>query len=186
MSRLSAFFSVTKMLIFLVGFMGCGKTETAHWLSKKTGLPFLDTDGLIVRRSGLSIHDIFEQQGEAAFRRMESELIRQYPFPTDGIVSTGGGLPCHDENMAYLNTRGSTVYLDASPEYLFFHLHQPNATAKRPLLSGVERDGLKAHIQNLLEKRRPFYEQAAHRIILSNPKEKPDAQLSELVKVLGL
>ncbi len=174
------------MLIFLVGFMGSGKTETAQWLSKKTGLPFLDTDGLIVRRSGLSIRDIFEQQGEAAFRRMESELIRQYPFPQHGIVSTGGGLPCHDENMAYLNKLGTTVYLDASPEYLFFYLHQPNAAAKRPLLSGVDSSGLKAHIQKLLDERRPFYEQAAHRLTLSNPKEKPDARLSELVKTLGL
>ncbi|MDE6106798.1 MAG: shikimate kinase [Bacteroidales bacterium] len=174
------------MPVFLVGFMGCGKTEIGQCLSQMTGLPFFDTDGLIVRRSGLSISDIFEQQGEAAFRRMESELLRQYPFPPESIVATGGGLPCHDDNMAYLNAHGTTVYLDAPEALLLRYLNRADARAGRPLLARQEDEALQRKIKRLLDERRPFYGQAAHRLRVVETAEAQAPLLKALIEALGL
>lgn len=174
------------MPVFLVGFMGCGKTEIGQCLSEMTGLPFFDTDGLIVRRSGLSVSDIFEQQGEAAFRRMESELIRQYPFPEACIVATGGGLPCHDDNMAFLNSRGKTVYLDAPEAMLLRTLAEPSARAGRPMLATAADDALQTKIKRLLATRRPFYEQAAFRLPVADTAEAQKPLLEKLILELGL
>lgn len=174
------------MPVFLVGFMGCGKTEIGQCLSQMTGLPFFDTDGLILRRSGLSISDIFEQQGEAAFRRMESELLRQYPFPPESIVATGGGLPCHDDNMAYLNAHGQTVYLDAPEALLFRYLNQADARAGRPLLNRQADEALQQKIKHLLDERRPFYGQAAHRLRVVETAEAQRPLLEALIQELGL
>lgn len=174
------------MPVFLVGFMGCGKTEIGQCLSQLTGLPFFDTDGLIVRRSGLSISDIFEQQGEAAFRRMESELIRNYPFPPQAIVATGGGLPCHDDNMAYLNAHGQTVYLDAPEALLLHYLSQPDAQAGRPLLAQEADEALKQKIKRLLDARRPFYTQAAYVVPVTDDAAAQKAALKTLAGKLGL
>lgn len=174
------------MPVFLVGFMGCGKTEIGQCLSQMTGLPFFDTDGLIVRRSGLSVSDIFEQQGEAAFRRMESDLLRQYPFPAESIVATGGGLPCHDGNMAYLNAHGKTVYLDAPEDLLLRHLNRPDARAGRPLLNRQADEALQLKIKRLLDERRPFYGQAAHRLPVVETAGAQKPLLEILIKELGL
>ncbi len=174
------------MPVFLVGFMGCGKTEIGQCLSGMTGLPFFDTDGLIVRRSGLSVSDIFEQQGEAAFRRMESELIRQYPFPEACIVATGGGLPCHDDNMAFLNGRGQTVFLDAPEAMLLRTLTEPSARAGRPVLATATDDALRTKIKQLLETRRPFYELASYRMDIADTAEAQKPLLEKLIRALDL
>ena len=104
--------------IFLIGYMGVGKTTLGKALADRTGLSFIDLDLFIEGRYRKTIRQIFEAEGEEAFREIERKALHEVAEFEDIILSTGGGTPCFFDNMTYMNRVGTTVYLKASPEAL--------------------------------------------------------------------
>ena len=97
--------------LFLIGYMGCGKSTLGRRLARRLGAEFADTDALIERREGASVADVFRYEGEERFREVEREVLEQTLAGTAAVVSTGGGLPVWRDNMARMNAAGFTVYL---------------------------------------------------------------------------
>lgn len=140
--------------IALVGFMGVGKSTVGQVLAAILGFEFYDTDRIIETRAGKKISDIFAQDGEARFRAMESELVRELEARQGMVISTGGGLVVNPDNMASLKKHSLVVCLWASPAVIFNRVrHQ----AHRPLLQTPDPE---AKIMEMLELRRPSYQQA--------------------------
>ena len=104
--------------IFLIGYMGVGKTTLGKALADRTGLSFIDLDLFIEGRYRKTIRQIFEAEGEEAFREIERRALHEVAEFEDIVLSTGGGTPCFFDNMTYMNRVGTTVYLKASPEAL--------------------------------------------------------------------
>ncbi|MFQ8826662.1 MAG: shikimate kinase [Alistipes sp.] len=147
------------MLIFLVGYMGCGKSTIGRALARRLGKPLLDMDALIEEHCGKRVGEIFETLGEDGFRRMErdtlAEVISSYD---DAVVATGGGTPCFFDNMEAMNRAGRTIYFQMSAEKLAARLE--HGRAKRPLLRDKSEDELVEYIRENIRRREPFYSQA--------------------------
>ena len=165
--------------IFVVGFMGSGKTTLGKKLSKLANLPFIDLDQQIVDTSGMSISDYFKQHGEEQFRLLEEETLKSTPTHSGAIVSTGGGTPCFHDNMTWMNEHGLTLYLNLAPKVIFDRL-LASERSSRPLLASMDDDELLSSIEDKLENRSPFYEKAQIQI---NPlRETPQSILDILIK----
>lgn len=150
--------------IFLIGFMGAGKSTIARTLQRELGFPLVEMDERIVQEQGMSINDIFAQYGEAHFREIESQLVVDLGKQEPSIVSCGGGVVVRPENTQNMKKSGRIVLLKASPETIFERVK--NST-DRPILNGhmnVE------YIAELMEKRRALYEEAADIIIQTDGK----------------
>ncbi len=147
------------MIIFLTGFMGSGKSYTARQLGKLLGWPVVDLDQYMEQQFGQTIAELFDRFGEAAFRKMERQCLQSLARPTDLVVATGGGTPCFFDNMKWMNEHGLTIFLDASPKLLYNRLAK--GQEHRPLIAGLTEEGLQRFIEQTLEERRPFYQQAA-------------------------
>lgn len=146
--------------IFLVGYMGCGKTHTGKRLSRKYNVDFIDLDAFIEQRFFKTISKIFEEKGEAEFRRIEKNMLEEVSQFENVIISTGGGTACFFDNMEKMNEMGETVYLQATPQELFDYLK--NARQNRPLLRDKTDDELLQFIEDALKQREPFYLKAKH------------------------
>jgi len=144
----------------MVGFMGCGKTTWSRRLAAKLGWEFIDLDQVLEAQAGMTIAEYFSTFGEDDFRRLESEILKQTPYPQQAVVSTGGGLPCFFDNMEWMNAHGETVYIKLSPKTLADRLEK--GKAKRPLLHGKHGDDLVAFIAERLAIRESFYSQATY------------------------
>lgn len=144
--------------IFLVGFMGSGKTTWGKKLANAMGLPFLDLDHEIVKHIGMSIPEYFALHGEDRFRTVEREIMQQQLGKT-GVISTGGGTPCYFDNMDWLLEHGTVLYLKHSPKSLWNRLSNSDVN-KRPALKGMTGDDLLAFIETKLAERAPFYERS--------------------------
>src|SRR5260221_6337724 len=140
--------------IALIGFMGTGKSSVGHLLAEQLHYTFLDTDDLIEARSGKTISAIFSEEGEAAFRKLEAEILAELGSRKRTVISTGGGLGANEANLASLKQHALVICLWASPEKIWERVR--NQT-HRPLLK--EADPL-AKIRQLLAAREPFYKQA--------------------------
>jgi shikimate kinase len=162
----------TAQIIFLIGFMGSGKTHEGKLLAENLGLPFIDLDTWIEEKEGQTIASIFSTKGEGYFRLQESQAIKDvYHFLIEqnhedqdslrfkGIVSTGGGAPCFFNNMDWMNQHGVTVWLDLPVEMLLDRLKKEKS--KRPLLADKIDEELKAFITVKLNERNAFYSRAA-------------------------
>ncbi|HVW97668.1 MAG TPA: shikimate kinase [Mucilaginibacter sp.] len=147
-------------LIFLVGFMGCGKTTLGRKLALTLNYPFLDLDHVLEAKAGMTIAEYFSVYGEDTFRKLESEVLKQTDYPERAVVSTGGGLPCFFDNMDWMNAHGQTVYIELSPKSLADRLQHQKA--KRPLLRDKNDDELLAFITEKLTERETFYKKASH------------------------
>jgi len=145
--------------IFLIGYMGAGKTTVGAELSRQMGLSFIDLDLFIERRYHKTIREIFVQKGEDAFRMIEKNVLREVGEFENIVISTGGGAPCFYENMDFMNASGVTVYLKASPDELVKRIEGCRHT--RPVLKERSGDELKSFVENSLNERSRFYEQAA-------------------------
>ena len=145
------------MKIFLVGFMGCGKSTKAKQLANRLNCPVIDLDAIIVASEGKTIAAYFAENGEAAFRRLESDTLKNYDYPETCVVATGGGLPCFFDNMEWMNANGKTIYLQMTPPQLVSRLHNRE---KRPLLKGMDDEQLLSFVEMKLTERNPFYHQA--------------------------
>lgn len=146
-------------IIFLVGFMGCGKTTLGRKLANRLGYDFMDLDHVLEAQEGITIAEYFARFGEDAFRELESGVLKQTKYPENAIVSTGGGLPCFFNNMDWMNAHGKTIYIKLSPKTLATRLE--NEKEERPLLRQHHGDALVAFIADKLTEREPFYSQAA-------------------------
>lgn len=141
--------------IFLIGFMGAGKSTIARALQRELGFPLIEMDERIVKEQGMSINDIFAQHGEDHFRDIESQLIVDIGKEEPSIVSCGGGVVVRPQNTQNMKEIGRIVFLKATPETIYERVK--NST-DRPILNGhmnVE------YIAELMEKRRALYEAAA-------------------------
>ena len=145
------------MKVFLIGFMGCGKSTKAKLLASRLNCSVIDLDAVIVAAQGKSIADYFAENGEAAFRTLESNTLKNYDYPETCVVATGGGLPCFFDNMEWMNANGRTVYLQMTPPQLVSRLHNRE---KRPLLKGMDDEQLLAFVEMKLSERNAFYTQA--------------------------
>ncbi|MBP7088711.1 MAG: shikimate kinase [Candidatus Omnitrophica bacterium] len=144
--------------IYLVGFMGVGKSLVGKALANYLKQEFLDMDEIIEKREGLKIVDIFSQKGESYFRKAEKELLKEISLKQNLVVSCGGGLICSVENLKILKNTGLVFNLKASAKVIYQRIKNER---HRPLLK-VE-DPLK-QIESLLKKREPFYLQAHYAI----------------------
>lgn len=123
--------------VFLVGYMGCGKSTLARKLSRRTGVRAVDTDAEVERMEGASVGDIFRYEGEERFRELERSVVERVAASGEAcIVATGGGLPTWSDNMEMLSKAGTTVYLRRSAERIAARL-TPYGRAKRPKLQGL-------------------------------------------------
>lgn len=148
------------MKIFLVGFMGCGKSHFGKRLAIQSGWDFLDTDHEVERRAGASIPEIFERKGEQWFRELERQTVESLTATErDTIVALGGGAVCGAGTMEMLNKAGLTVYLKMSPERLVKRIDR-KGRHKRPKIRGMNDEELLAFIEKLLPEREKYYNKA--------------------------
>jgi shikimate kinase len=147
------------MQIYLIGFMGSGKSYTGRQLAQLLNRRFIDLDDWIEQKAGLSIREIFEQQGERHFRQAEAQALRQMVQQPAAVIATGGGTPCFHQNIEWMNANGLTVYLDTSQEVLFQRLK--DGRDHRPLLRAMPDEGLRAYISHKLQERTHYYQQAS-------------------------
>ncbi|MEO8887213.1 MAG: shikimate kinase [Mucilaginibacter sp.] len=148
------------MKIFLIGFMGCGKTTWSKKLAAHLGYDFIDLDHVLQDKVGMTIAEYFAAHGEEAFRKLESSILKDTEYPENTVISTGGGLPCFFNNLQWMNANGKTLYIKLSPKTLAERLE--NAKTERPVLRGKHGDELVAFITEKLAEREGFYMQAAH------------------------
>ena len=144
------------MNIVLCGMMGAGKTTIGVKIAELTGRKWYDTDGVITDRYG-KISDIFEFYGEAHFRKIETEVVKELAALDNLVISTGGGLVLKSENNALLKKDGKIVFLRASVDTLVARLNGDNS---RPLLQASEQN-VRARLEKLLRERAPIYEHVA-------------------------
>ena len=144
--------------IYLIGYMGSGKTTVGRRLAKKLNFQFVDIDHFIENRQRKTIDEIFSEKGEDTFRLMEHKALREISLFENVIISTGGGAPCFYNNMEIMNKSGFTIYLKTSPEELTKRLRKTKG--QRPLLKGKTPEQMQTFITGNLEKRNRYYNQA--------------------------
>ena len=137
--------------------MGCGKTYVGQTLAEKLGFNFIDLDSAIEASAGKKIIDIFNDEGEAVFRTMETDTLPKI-YRENTVISTGGGTPCFADNMSWMKSRGLTIFLNPSIDIISDRLKTEKS--KRPLIADVPDEALKEHIYKLYLHRLPCYEMA--------------------------
>ena len=162
------------MRIYLVGFMGSGKSSLGKRLSKKLNYPFVDLDQVVEKNTGMSISDIFLRYGEGHFRQLEQEALHESATYPKAVIATGGGTPCFFDNMDFINDHGVSVYLRMSPATLAYRLE--HAQVSRPLIEKHKGDDLMQFIENKLKEREPWYLKA--RCIIKGETVKADQIIS--------
>jgi shikimate kinase len=152
------------MKIYLIGLPGCGKSTLGKQLSRRLNIPFIDLDIAIEQREGKAVKDIFKQDGEDYFRKIESDTLKKVSenLP-EFIIATGGGTPVFFDNMAIMNKIGQTVFLDVPAREIANRIMK-SKREERPLLAGLAPDELKDQIEFLRSQRINFYNQARHKI----------------------
>jgi shikimate kinase len=144
--------------IFLIGFMGSGKTYWGKIWAQQMGIAFYDLDEVIEKEQGRSIAAIFEKDGEDQFRKMETSALQAFAETENCIIACGGGAACFNDNITWMNEHGTTVYLSATPQYIFDRVLDDKD--KRPLINKHNEAELFFFIEQKLKEREPFYNQA--------------------------
>ena len=145
------------MNIYLIGFMGCGKTTIGKRLATRLGFSFVDTDELFSKMHNSSVKDYFDNYSEEKFRIEEQKILYQTRQMDNVVVSVGGGTPCYQDNMQWILSNGIAVYIQMSASAL--HSRLVNSKTPRPLLSQSNQD-LKSAVETLLLQRETIYNQA--------------------------
>ena len=146
--------------IFLIGYMGAGKTTLGKAFARAMGLTFVDLDWYIEERYHKTVRQIFEERGEDGFRELEKRMLHETGEFENVVISVGGGTPCFFDNMDYMNSVGETVFLDVDVKVLFRRLKV--AKQQRPLLANKTDEELMTFIVEALQKRLPFYSKAKY------------------------
>lgn len=164
--------------IFLIGYMGCGKSSLGRKLAKAGGMEFMDMDSIIEQREGASISDIFHYQGEEYFRDAERALIEELGTAEgDMVISTGGGAPAWQNNMELMNSLGAIIYLRRTAQQIASRL-SPHGRQKRPKLRGLNDEELVAFMTTNMAEREPFYSKAKYCVDCA---ERSDAELIDYI-----
>ena len=162
--------------LYLVGMMGSGKTSTGRPLAERLGYGFVDADAVIEQAAGCSIPDIFDRDGEAGFRSLESQVLSAISQRHSLVVATGGGVVTQPENWGLLHS-GIVIWLDVVPDQL---LHRLNADSTvRPLLQTSDPE---AALNALLNERRPLYSEADLTVVIND--ETPEAVADGILQLL--
>ena len=146
--------------IYLIGYMGSGKSTSGVQLASKLGYQFIDMDKFIETEYACSIPQIFEEKGEAEFRKMEHNALKKLMDKDNIVIACGGGTPCYYGNIDLMNETGITVYIKMSVDALISRLI--TAKEERPLLKNKTQEELKIFITEQLEKREDFYHKAQY------------------------
>ncbi len=150
------------MRLFIIGFMGSGKSTLGRQLAARLGLTFIDMDKFIEKRYFKTVSQLFADEGEECFRKKERVVLEELAGYEKVVVATGGGTPCFGDNMALMNQHGKTIFLDISAETLVARLYA--SKTDRPLINEKSREELTAYVENLLNQRCPYYQQATHTV----------------------
>jgi len=153
--------------LYLVGMMGSGKTSTGRPLAERLGYGFVDADAVIEQAAGCSIPDIFDRDGEAGFRKLESQVLSAISQRHSLVVATGGGVVTQPENWGLLHS-GIVIWLDVVPDQLLQRLNADSTV--RPLLQTADPE---AALNALLNERRPLYAEADLTVVIND--EPPEA-----------
>ena len=156
------------MTIFLIGMPCSGKSTLGLQLAEHLQIPFFDTDAIIEDMEGMKVSDIFTKQGEARFRDLEHELMANWKL-SHVVVATGGGLPCHNDLIDILNSKGKTIWLQACIDALSERLSQSEVI--RPLTDGKSDKEIKSKLKELLKNRKPIYSKAQIRVKVESDSE---------------
>ncbi len=170
------------MRIYLVGYMGCGKSTIGRKVADILSFSFIDLDKFIEERNFKSVPAIFAEEGEAAFREKEKSALLEVSQFEDVVIGTGGGAPCFFENMNYMNANGVTIYIAPETEVLATRLL--NSKTERPLIAGKKRAELIDFINQALIVRAPFYEKAT--IIIKDQQDLDPQFVVNEIQSLGL
>ena len=163
------------MKIFLIGFMGSGKTHWGNLLSQKLQIPFFDLDAVIEEKEEKEITSIFAETGEEYFRMLEKDVLFLLTESHESFVmATGGGTPCFFNNIDYMKSRGTTVWINCSVECL--HNRLVREKEKRPLISNIPDEELNSFIIKKFSDRKIFYQQA--QVVMNDE----DATLDSLIE----
>lgn len=158
--------------------MGAGKTTIGREIARRRGIPFFDSDHEIVARTGVSIPNIFAVEGEAGFRRRESEMLDELTGKAEVVIATGGGVVLDPDSRALMARRGIVVYLDVPPYILWERIRNDR---NRPLLN-VERP--RQRIETLYRERDPLYREVAD-IIVGGGRSYPGAMVRQIEQALS-
>jgi len=148
------------MRIYLIGYMGCGKTTLGKKLASALKLSFIDLDTFLEEKYFRTIPQIFAEEGESGFRLKEQKVLHEVTTFDNIIVATGGGAPCFFDNMELMNKTGYCIFLDIDTSTLVKRLI--HAKTERPIIKGKSADELHDFIEGMMLKRRPFYEKAMY------------------------
>ena len=155
-------------MLYLIGFMGVGKTTIGEELALQHNLNFIDTDKEIEKTTNNSIIDIFQKNGEIYFRKLETATLKM--IPKSSVVACGGGLPVYNNNMNFIKKSGVSIYLKACEEEIFNRLSK--SSENRPLIQNKSDKDLRSFIKETLAKREKFYAMADYTIDTNNLSEK--------------
>ena len=165
--------------------MGAGKTTVGKALAKALGVPFYDLDWYIETRMRRTVKQIFDQQGEEGFRRIEHNMLHEVAEFENVVVSCGGGTPCFFDNIDYMNSQAQVVYLKATPDVLYQHLQMGRSV--RPLLLNKTPEEVRTFIEQQLAYREQFYSKAHYTLDVSllDNFEKINVTVEKLIGILN-
>ncbi|MBQ2908191.1 MAG: AAA family ATPase [Bacteroidales bacterium] len=148
--------------IYLVGYMGSGKSSALKQLGKLLSWETYDLDSLFEEKYKISVQDFFHKYDEAAFRKLESQLLKETVKYENAVIATGGGTPCFYDNMEWMNANGTTIFLKVSTKTAVNRLL--NSKKKRPLIEGKSEEQLLEYVERHYGERMPFYEKAQYTV----------------------
>lgn len=143
------------MTVFLIGFMGAGKSSLGKEMARITGYTYIDTDTLLEEKHKCTVAEYFERYGEEHFREEEAAILRSIDLNTNSIVATGGGMPCYHNNMEWMNAHGITIYIKQEIDELVNRLK--NSENSRPLLKQAKNTPITLYIKQLIAGREGYY-----------------------------
>lgn len=143
--------------VFLLGMMGSGKSSLARALSIALDRTYLDLDTEIIQYTGLPISTIFNDYGEAHFRKIESEVLNALSLDEAPVIALGGGTPCFNDNMEYIKTHGMSIYLSEDIELLTSRIY---GDSERPLVADKSKSEVKSSLETMLKQREVYYSKA--------------------------
>lgn len=151
------------MKYFLVGYMACGKTRRGRVMAEELNIRFIDLDAYLVERERRSVIEIFAEKGEEEFRKLETRYLHEIcELYEDFVLSTGGGTPCFNGNMEYMNQKGRTIFLNTDIDIIVGRLIR--GKHKRPMVSKLIDSDIRDFVCRHLHERMPFYSLAQEEI----------------------
>ena len=167
--------------IYLVGLPAAGKSTVAVWLAERLGWTSIDLDHAIMEHTGSSVPQLFMEKGEAEFREIEAQVLRQVSAQNNIVVGCGGGTAAFHDNMSYMTSRGLTVYLNTERTLLVDRIAE--SRHERPLFLGLDREQIQVKLTEILESRGVYYSQAKLVWNRSEPNEMLYFAVNQLVSM---